>query len=977
MFDLSPLREHMRTKKTKDMPRIDAAPLWRGTEDAPRRRAGTGAFRMTRRTFLKLAGAQVMMYALAGCMKPLEKIVPYVRAPENLVPGKPLYFASAVTFEGFARGVLVRNDMGRPTKIEGNPGHPDSLGATDPLTQAAIYQLYDPARSRGVAVRGGLPSSRVQFGVALRARLDALKGRRGEGLRFLSRPIISPSLDDLRQRILAAFPLARWHQYSPLRAPGSRQALADLYGRPLEPVYRIAAADVILSVESDFLARGPGSVAYARAFGDRRETRPDRIRLNRLYALESSPTLTGACADHRIVVHPSEIEPFLAGLLGILQNTGPGPAAFLDARTQRLLQALALDLQDRRGRSLAVAGPEQPAAVHRAVAQVNEVLGNTGATVVYVPSFEEFPEDYAASITALTKDLNDGLVSDLVILDGNPAYAVPADLDFAAAIGKAAFSVHLGPSYDETARRAAWHVPMADELESWGDVRAFDGTVTVRQPAVAPLYGGMTDYELCHAFLGEGEPPYDEAIRAYWQRRLGRADFAAFWRQTVRDGVMPGSAFAPVPVPGRGTAAPAAPAPGRSSWVLQIRPDPHILDGRFSGNSWLQELPKPLTKLTWGNAALIAPASAAALGLTEGDVIEITAGKETVDAPVYVLPGQAPEVLTVHLGYGRAAGVKAGFDAYRLQRLADPYQTADFTFRKKRKKQTLATTQHHGMLSGERHLLLVADLARYAGDPHFVDKLVGAPARRETLYRPDEHLKGACQWGMCIDLNRCTGCGACTIACQVENNIAVVGKKEVRRNREMHWIRVDRYFAGAPEAPEIHHQPVPCMHCEDAPCELVCPVEATSHSSEGLNEMTYNRCVGTRYCSNNCPYKVRRFNFFEYNDLSASERQGKNPDVTIRPRGVMEKCTYCLQRINRARIAAKEQRRAIRDGEAVPACQQACPTGAIVFGNLRDRTARVVAAKMSPLNYGLLVETGARPRTTYIAKIRNPNPAAG
>ncbi len=880
------------------------------------------------------------------------------------MPGKPLFYASTLSYEGFARGVLVESHLGRPTKLEGNPLHPDSLGASDAITQAAIYQLYDPTRSR-LVLNNGLPSSWSHFNTALKARLDNLALRQGEGLRLLSRPIISPSFAALRRQISAKFPKAVWHQFSPLEPGHGSQALLALYGRAVQPVYDLRKANVIVAIESDFLSRGPGAIAYARAFGERRQTDPARIDLNRLYALEASPTITGATADHRLPLHPAETVIFTYALYDLLRGVESGRENSLTVEKKEFLRALAHDLRANRGRSLIIAGPEQSASIHTVTALLNDLLGNTGTTVTYVPALQEFPEAYADSIAQLTVALNSNSVSDLIILDCNAAYSAPGYLAFPQACRKAPFMCYLGSFNDETAQQATWHIPMADELESWGDLRAYDGTVSLRQPAIAPLYNGISDYELCLAVLGRNREQYDEVIRDYWKGKRGGLDFDAFWHTSVQDGVMAGTAFRPVTVTQK-RAAPGEPEKiTQTKPVMQIRPDPRILDGRFSNNSWLQELPKPVTQLTWGNAALLAPPTAEKMRLADGDVVRIAAGTATVEAPVCIVPGQAAGVLTVHLGYGttRAGnGLGLGFNASMLQNAGRLWLSEDITITKTVKKEPLAVTQHDGTLNDDRQLLRHGDVARYIRDPQFARDAVRAPQDRETLYKPQEHLGGTYQWAMCIDISKCTGCGACTMACQVENNIAVVGKREVIRNRQMHWIRVDRYFSGSGAAPEIYHQPVPCMHCEDAPCELVCPVEATSHSQEGLNEMTYNRCIGTRYCSNNCPYKVRRFNFFDYNKLAPSQLQGKNPDVTIRSRGIMEKCTYCLQRINKARITAKKEGRRIRDGEVVTACQQACPTGAIFFGDIRDKGSQVNRKRAQPLNYAMMAETGVRPQ---------------
>ncbi|MGA2090161.1 MAG: 4Fe-4S dicluster domain-containing protein [Endomicrobiales bacterium] len=822
---------------------------------------------LTRRTFLKLMGAQLAMLSMAGCVKPLENIVPYVRAPEDIVPGKPLYFASAITLGGFARGVLVETNMGRPTKIEGNPEHPDSLGATDAATQAVIYQLYDPVRSKTV-MHESMPSSWQRFAGVLRSRCKQLKTTGGEGLCFLSQPIISPTLAFLRTNILKEFPKAIWHQYSVLNRDRERKASLKLYGKDVQPVLQVKNADVIFSIESDFLTQGPGAVAYSREFGQRRSVESGTMRLNRFYALEATPTLTGASADHRMVCRPHEIETFMGALVETVEKGHSDIGQTLAENTRNFLEALARDLVNNISRSLVIAGREQNESVQIAAFRLNNMLHNVGKTIEYIQPVEEISEDSSGSIIDLARELENKTVSDLIIIDGDPVYATPRNLDFAKRLRSVGNIVYLGSYYDDTAKRAHWHIPLAHEFESWGDVRAFDGSVTIRQPLIRPLYNGVTEYELCLLLLGEETNPYDEVIRSYWKERLHISDFDSYWHKTLHDGIMADSAFKPLSVTERTIPSSAVSQSTDRKWTLLIRQDPYILDGRFSNNSWLRELPRPLSKLSWENAAYMSPQSAQQKGLTDGTVIEISAHGEVVYAPVYLLPGQAPETITVFLGYGRkidgGIGDSIGFDAYKLQSDNEPFSTTDFSFKRTMKPYQLAITQTESR-EGGRDLALVTDVDSYKKNPALITQNIITPKKSETLYIPEQHLNAPYQWGMIIDLSRCTGCGACTMACQVENNGSVVGITEVKRGRIMHWIRVDRYFKGSGQEPDIIHQPVPCMHCENAPCELVCPVEATSHSEEGINEMTYNRCVGTRFCSNNCPYKVRRFNFFDYN----------------------------------------------------------------------------------------------------------------
>ncbi len=979
-------------EKLKNLVRTNDKTFWRSLEEAAddpqvqdylrHEFPQSGSFwdgKITRRSFLKLMSAQIMMLALAGCSKSVEKIIPYVKSQEGIIPGKPLYFATAISFSGFARGVLVESHMGRPTKIEGNPHHPDSLGATDCITQAVLYQLYDPDRSRGILFNN-LPATWKQFTDALAARMPKLRARKGEGLRFLSKPIISPTLASLREQILQTFPSAKWHQYSPIHCDCSRQALFEMYGQDLQPVFRIKNADVIVSIESDFLAQGSGALAYSREFSQRRRIDSQNLKMNRLYALESTPTLTGAMADHRLIFSPIEMRIFLKSLWKLLQNDSPSQHNLLSKENQRRVEAMADDLAQHSKKSLLIAGAEQPVDIQIMVGQINHLLANVGQTIDYIASNEPASENGTESIRTLAKELHDQKVTDLFVIDSNPVYATPADLQFNEAYEKAEFRVHMGLYLDETAGLSQWHIPSAQELEAWGDLKAFDGTVTIRQPLIEPLYNGKTDYDLCALFVDRGNESSLEMIQRYWSEKNPRADFPDFWNKTLHDGVMEQSASPAISLPAPKLIKvnddhPVGPEP----FTLLIRPDPHILDGQFANNGWLQELPKPLTRLTWENVALISPTFAQSSNLTNGEVIEISKNNQKIQAPIWIFPGQANQVITIHLGYGRRAagtiGNGLGFDAFKIQNSVSPFEIQGVAVKKTGTLIQLASSQQHSSMEG-RDLVIAADLSTYQSQPDFVSRTVSpSPEKEETLYHPKEHLENEYQWGMAIDLNLCIGCNACTLACQVENNIPVVGKSEVINSREMHWIRVDRYYEGPVENPQTHHQPVPCMHCENAPCELMCPVEATTHSQEGLNEMTYNRCIGTRYCSNNCPYKVRRFNFYAYTQAEPDLiRLARNPDVTVRTRGVMEKCTYCVQRINHARIEAREENRKIRDGEVITACQQVCPAQAITFGNIRDPQSQVSKKKGHDLHYGILTDLGTRPRTTYLAKIKNPNP---
>ena len=933
---------------------------------------------VNRREFLRLMGASLALAGLGACTrKPEEQIVPYVQPPEEMISGKPLYFATAFLLGGFATGIIVESHEGRPTKIEGNPNHPASLGATHAFAQAAILELYDPERSQ-VTLEARRISTWEAFVAAAGPRLQAQSKARGSRLRVLTGRVTSPTAASQIQTFLQKHPRAKWYSYEPASLDNKRRGSMLAFGAGADSIYRLDRAEVILALDSDFLFAEPGSLRYARDFAEKRKVRDKQAKLNRLYVAEPTPSITGAMADHRLPVAAGLIDALsreVARRLGV--EAAPSADAAAVASYRDWVEAVAEDLARHRGASLVAVGESQPPAVHALAHALNDRLGNIGQTVIHTQPVAVEPAD--GSLNDLVKEMQQGAVEDLYILGGNPVFSAPADLPFAEALGKVPFSVHLSLYENETSYFCRWHIPEAHSLESWGDARSFDGTVTILQPLIAPLYRGKSIYEVL-AFLNEkpARSGYD-AVRGYWQSQIRNRDFETWWRRALHDGVVPDTGGQPKAVSLRAQAPRREEAKNNTvkrGLEIIFQPDPTIWDGRFANNGWLQELPKPITKLTWDNAALVSPQLAQKLAINNGDELELRFHQHSVTAPAWIAPGQAEETVTIHFGYGRTrvgrVGLGAGFNAYRLRTSAEPWIGRGLELTKTGGRNELATTQRHHSMEG-RHLIRVGTVDEFHRHPEFVHEMGHEPPAHLTLNPPHPNPFNA--WGMAIDTNVCIGCNACVVACQAENNIPVVGKKEVTRGREMHWIRVDRYYEGKPENPEILHQPVPCMHCENAPCESVCPVGATVHSSEGLNEMVYNRCVGTRYCSNNCPYKVRRFNFYQYADFETpSLKLGRNPDVTVRSRGVMEKCTYCVQRINQTRIEAKKENRPIRDGEVLTACQQVCPTQAIIFGDIKDPDAAVSKIKGGPLNYNLLAELNTRPRTSYLARLKNPNP---
>ncbi|HEX3719955.1 MAG TPA: TAT-variant-translocated molybdopterin oxidoreductase [Verrucomicrobiae bacterium] len=924
---------------------------------------------LSRRNFLKMSAATMALAGLNACTKqPTREIYPYVNQPQGMVLGDPLYYATSMLMGGFATGVLAKSREGHPIKVDGNPEHPASLGGSSVWMQASILNLYDPDRSQTVTHNGDISTWALFLS-------DLDHGLDGRGLRFLTETVTSPTLAAHLNDLIKQFPGAKWHQYDPITRDNIRDGARLAFGEFVETHYQFDKANVILSLDADFLCAHPQRLRYTRHFADGRRVSGGRREMSRLYVVESTPTVTGTMAEHRLPMEGAAIEDFarqVAQQLGA--QAEPGHNQFLDE--------LVKDLRRHQGSSIVIAGEWQPPVVHALAHRLNQILGNVGNTVYYSETAEAQPVNQLESLRELVGEMKTGAVKTLFILGGNPVYTAPVDLDFGEHLKKVERSIHLGLGLDETGALCTWHVPETHYLESWGDARAFDGTVSLMQPLIAPLYDGKSASELLGVMKRQQPIQSDyEILRDYWRKQNPWPDFEAGWRKAICDGFIGGSGFGRKEVSVNSQTF-LKTSQHNEGFEVIFRPDPNLWDGRFANNGWLHECPKPINKLTWDNAVYISPKAAERLKLTNNDNVKVTFQGRAVVGPVWVMPGQAENTITLPLGYGRAragrVGDGVGFNAYSIRPSDAPWIGLGATLERTGETHLLVGTQtHFNVESAERQIYRDATLEELRASPDVIKKSVEEPGSEETLYYPKEYPYEGYKWGMSIDLTSCIGCNACLIACEVENNIPVVGKEQVHKNREMHWIRIDTYYKGSLDNPGFNHMPTPCMQCEHAPCELVCPVEATVHDSEGLNVQIYQRCVGTRFCSNNCPYKVRRFNFLRYTDYNMPNfKPMYNPEVTVRWRGVMEKCTYCVQRISAARITAEKENRRIRDGEVRTACQQACPAQAIVFGDLNTPGSQVAQLKSQPTDYSMLGELNTRPRTTYLAKITNPNSEA-
>ena len=1008
-----------------------------------------------RRRFMQLMGASFALAGASACRWEKENILPYSRRPEGLEPGAVKHFASVMDVAGTAIPVRVASFDNRPYKIEPNPAHPFSKGGTDAYAQGSILTMFDPDRSQEVR-SGEEASDREKFEAAFDKLVASARSSQGRGLRVLAGASSSPSLAALRDRFVVAMPQAKWVEYESLSRDQERAGSRMAFGQSVKTHYHLNKAEVIVSLGADLFGDHPAKLKHARDWADGR--RPEEGKMNRLYAVETRYTTTGASSDHRLPLRAEQMLPFAQALEAAVTGGSVSSTGFMaDEKVKKMVKAIADDLKSHRGNSVVAVGHQQDSAVHAVIHRLNSTLGNAGATVTYTADEMAERPSHGQAIAELAKEMSSGQVKTLIIIGGNPAYDAPGDVDFATAMGKVATTVHLGLYRDKTAKLSSWHVPMSHFLESWGDARTWDGLITVQQPLMAPLYPSLSALELTLRMLGDKTSP-DAVVRK--TAMMAKKAFAAAMApapsegeaEAASDGVAPAAeadvaqpAFAETEdvelqaarktlphfqgenlewrkmvsqgfVDGTGTV---AVTPSVQSFTLPkvearamksgaeltngeleiiFYDDGKVHDGRFANNGWLQETPDFTTKLTWDNAAIVSPNTAKMLGVTDRDLTKVTVGGKEIELPIYIMPGQATGSISVAVGYGRPeAGAvgggtyweveTTGFDVQPLRTAAMPYRSAGVNVSKTGKTFKLATTQHHWsidttalgeMMGRVPELVRAGTIEEYKKHPEFAPHRVHHP-KLLSLF-PEFEWKEGYQWGMAIDLGKCTGCNACVVSCTSENNVPIVGKEQVLVGREMHWLRIDRYFTGDSEDPQIATQPVACVHCQNAPCEQVCPVAATVHDSEGTNNMVYNRCIGTRYCANNCPYKVRRFNFYNYhNDLSRPEsyvkRMAHNPEVTVRFRGVMEKCSYCYQRIAHAKQEARKEGRPVQDGDIKSACQTACPTNAITFGNVNDKTSTVSKMQALPRSYAMLAELNVKPRTEYLARITNPNPS--
>lgn len=972
---------------------------------------------VSRRSFLRVMGASIALAGFASCRKPVQKILPYSKQPEDKVLGVPDYYATSMPFQDSVAGLLIENNEGRPSKVEGNEDHPSSLGKTSIYHQAAILGMYDPDRSRQPR-HNGEQVGYDDFAEFAASHFD----NTDRNILFISEANSSPTLQRLKGDIQSRFPNSQWVTYEPFGDDNRVEGNNLAFGQRLRTVNHFDEASIIVSFDDDFMtpSGNKNSVEAARRFSMARYVNGIEDTMSRLYSIENSYSITGSMADHRLRMKSSEIEAMVFALAARLSRNLNGLDAYSgysnEMSNHDWIETLANELIVNRSNTILTVGTGHSPAAHATVAALNNALGNIGSTV----TVHELPFGSDASSTdsfaEAVNQTRSGDFDTVVFIGTNPAFTAPSDLQFEDALSGAATKIHLSDYVDETSRLCDWHINRAHFLEAWGDGYSYTGERSVIQPQILPLFDGISEIELLHTLLeGESGSGHD-LVQQTWQEFIS-GNFEQEWERVLHDGIDENSSgFEEVNVSIQsGFSSQISPMLQTSvteGIEITIKPDPTLFDGRYANNSWLQELPDPMTKITWDNVALMSPATADSLGLpteqsfksNDVPVIRISSGDNAIEIAAWVQPGHADNSITLYAGYGRenigrvADGV--GVNVYPLRTTENTYYSA-VDVSTTGQMYEIACVQDHNSIEG-RDMVRSATLEEYRENPNFssYESVHGyeVPGIDEAERDGDDNLaKGGPislfdeqygpdyqpQWGMAIDLNTCFGCGVCTIACQAENNIPVVGKREVGRRRIMHWIRTDRYYEGDEDNPGVYHQPVPCMHCELAPCEQVCPVAATVHSEDGMNQMTYNRCIGTRYCANNCPFKVRRFNFFNYSKeyLTTGDdpeiiQMAMNPEVTIRFRGVMEKCSYCVQRVNRAKFVTRKETgsRKPEDGAVKTACQQACPADAISFGDLTDRESNVSQNKMNERNYVMLEEINVRPRTSYLAKLRNPNP---
>ncbi|MFO0556176.1 MAG: Fe-S cluster-containing hydrogenase [Polyangiaceae bacterium] len=966
-----------------------------------------------RRTFMTLMGASMALAGMAGCSRPVENILPFSKMPEDFVPGRSEYYATAMPLYGTAVGLLVESVDGRPIKIEGNPDHPESLGATTAFIQASVLDLYDPDRSQKPRLKGA-DSTTEEAWKAIGDLGRDLLAKRGKGLGVLVEDTRSPTTSILLSTLMREMPEARVFRFEAFGRENQRAGLALAFGGPKFPpvdvTLDLAAADVVVALDADILGSESSPVKNSKGFAKRRraeDTAAGKTNFSRIYVAEPVPTVTGHAADHRLRVQGRRIADVLRalatelGALGLAVGDLAAGGGKLGDKETKWVKAAAKDLATARGKSIVAVGCRQAPALHALAAAINLALGNIPSTIKLAYLMDDVEQGVGA-LVELAKQVKDNKIDTLLMLGGNPVFNAPGDLGFADIVKAAKTSIHLSTHVDETSQLATWHIPRAHYLESWSDARCESGILTVMQPLIAPMYGGRTDAEVIERLIGGMRSPY-ELVASTWEkiisdsRIVSGADLEDAFATAIHAGVHVPATRQRFVVETPVLNAPNVTAelkklPAAGDFEVLFAPDPHAYDGRFANNSWLMELPDPIHKVTWGTAAPISYATAQKLAVSDGDHVEVTVGNKSVSVPVVVSYGAADDSITLPVGLGRkfegrvCKGVGVDVNAVRTR---DVWNLGPATVKKGSNHDKLAITQGHFVMEG-RPLVRTQTVTDYKADPGWAGRVVEHPPLLNLF--ADWSYNGR-KWGMAIDLTLCTGCSACVTACQAENNIPVVGAAAVIKSREMHWLRIDRYFAGKDGAVEgadeadAAFMPMLCQHCENAPCEQVCPVAATTHSPEGINEMTYNRCIGTKYCGNNCPFKVRRFNFFHWNkEIPESQKLVLNPEVTVRYRGVMEKCSFCVQRVNAAKIASKKapaDEREIMHGLQT-ACMQACPTEAITFGDLNDGSARAdgrtpvaelaVAPGKARRAYNMLEEINVRPRINYLARIRNPHP---